>query len=157
MSKKFTRSTRSISKAHLSVRDGDLNSSVNFEVALFPAPTQNVTFVGGLIQLSIFGISTGNARAMFAIVLKRDTQSVNQLKLDHGDANLGLPEEDVIWHMPLEQDGLNTNGLKFHMQTNDRLKTKRKVKAGDQLVFLARANTAGQLGFFGTITSFFLT
>ncbi len=89
----------------------------------------------------------------FAIIYVRDGQTISTLKIQDGDT-LYSPEQDVLWsHVGTWGTTTNTEG---HVTRDILIKTMRKMKEGDKIVFLALGSVANALRHLGgQFTSFY--
>jgi len=156
MSKRFSKSTRSKGKFYKLIQDADLGAT-NEIVELHTAVQVPRTFIGAVVQGSIYGLGLSSGRMLCIIYAKpENVEDPGTLQLDNLDDEYtdSIAEETVVWSKVLHIPGGTTSGLHFHHQFNERIKSKRKLKPGDVMTWVARANSAGIIGVNVSVTGF---
>ncbi len=116
------------------------------------------TFTGGVISniVRVIAATEVESRGACAIILLRDGQTISTLTLTDA-GKLYSPEQDVLWATPWAFQLPATDlFLGYFTNISERIKTKRKMKKGDQLVYLAIGDVASAVDLTALFTGFYL-
>ena len=108
------------------------------------------TFVGGSIDWQCQKV-TANASAWFAIVLVRDGVSASTISLSVPGTPYE-PEQDVLWSKHMVTTDLANGEIKYG---SDRIKTMRKMRTGDKILFVGLAGAASAVRASVNLTHFY--
>ena len=136
----------------------DKNVSFLFDDSITTAQIANIvrtskvaeTFSGGSIN-GCYGGGDVGGKAVCALVIIRDGALVSNLNV----TAIGLlyqPEQDVIWSRAFAGAGLADSGL---IAFSDKIKTMRKLRENDAIVFIQRGSTGADSGSFAFVLTHF--